>query len=197
MSGAPAETGRRDALRAAAGAVAAAAALPPEMAEAASAEFGFQDWLAIMNLLTAYTHHADGGHSRPVPGLDRPLPAPGTTLPPRGNLLYPDTLTMKTHHVTSNVSILPDGPDRASGTAYFTVFQATEDFPLQCIVTGVYRDKYRKVDGVWGFAERYYDFRLFGDLTRHAAEHVRVGPGKRVANYPVYGVPPYGTGSGK
>ena len=38
---------------------------------------------------------------------------------------------------------------------------------LHPILAGDYLDRFEQVDGVWRFAERVFDPRLFGDLSRH------------------------------
>jgi len=52
-------------------------------------------------------------------------------------------------HHTSTVSITVDGPDAASGHAYFTVFM---DHGVDH--WGRYQDTYTRVDGRWRFASR-------------------------------------------
>lgn len=84
----------------------------------------------------------------------------------QGAFVYSDG-TSRTHHMTTNLVIEFDGPDRATGQAYYTVFQQTETLPLQCIMTGLYRDRFEKADGVWRMTERKYETRLWGDLTHH------------------------------
>jgi len=46
------------------------------------------------------------------------------------NVIYPETGTLRTHHVTTNVIIEPDGSNRARTQSYFTVLQSAPDFPL-------------------------------------------------------------------
>ncbi len=76
-----------------------------------------------------------------------------------------------TRHVVSNVVVNVEGPERATGRSYFTVFQARPDFPLQAIIAGRYHDTFARVDGVWRFADRLILPDLVGDLSRH----LRVG----------------------
>jgi uncharacterized protein (TIGR02246 family) len=78
---------------------------------------------------------------------------------------YPDG-TPHSHHVTTNVVVRVDG-DEAGAQSYFTVFQATDEVPLQPIVTGRYEDRFARVDGAWCFARRAMDLRLVGDVSRH------------------------------
>ena len=73
----------------------------------------------------------------------------------------------RTRHVTTNLTIEPDGPNRAKTQAYVIVFQSLEDFPIQPIIGGTYYDKFEKMDGAWRFTERREEMSLFGDLSRH------------------------------
>lgn len=81
---------------------------------------------------------------------------------------YPDDGTPHTQHVITNVIV---EVDEAAGTAEarsrFTVLQALDDFPLQPIVAGRYRDRFERVDGAWRFCERCMMPEHFGDLSRH------------------------------
>lgn len=85
----------------------------------------------------------------------------------RSTRLYEDG-TPKTKHVTTNAIIEVDEESgTATSRAYFTVFQALEDFPLQPIIAGRYHDKFERIDGSWRFCERMMLPELMGDLSRH------------------------------
>src|ERR1700754_2966878 len=74
----------------------------------------------------------------------------------------------RTRHVTTNLIIEEDGPNRAKTQSYVIVFQSVgEDFPIQPIIGGTYNDKFEKVDGKWRFTERREEMSLFGDLRNH------------------------------
>jgi 3-phenylpropionate/cinnamic acid dioxygenase small subunit len=76
--------------------------------------------------------------------------------------------TPRTQHVMSNISITLDTEGRGAGANLrFTVFQALEDFPLQAIIAGRYRDRFAKDDTGWYFTERVMQPELMGDLSRH------------------------------
>jgi 3-phenylpropionate/cinnamic acid dioxygenase small subunit len=78
--------------------------------------------------------------------------------------------TPRTRHVTSNLLIEVDaGAGKATGRAYYTVFQAAEGFPLQPIACGSYLDHFERHDGAWRFAARSVQTRLVGDTSRHRA----------------------------
>ncbi len=76
--------------------------------------------------------------------------------------------TPRTKHVTANVDLTID---EDSGTAksqcYVTVFQQTEDFPLQAIFSGHYFDEFERVDGSWRFKKRDIRYNLVGDMSAH------------------------------
>jgi hypothetical protein len=62
--------------------------------------------------------------------------------------------------------------DEEGGTAtcrsYYTVFQQTDDLPLQPVVSGRYHDRFRRIDGEWWFAERDYTLLdMIGDVSQH------------------------------
>jgi hypothetical protein len=79
-------------------------------------------------------------------------------------VIYDDG-TPRTMHQITNVSVQVDGP-QARARSYFTVLQVTGQ-GLHPILAGEYRDRFALVDGRWRFAERVFDARLFGDLSRH------------------------------
>lgn len=81
--------------------------------------------------------------------------------------LYEDG-TPHTRHVITNpiIEISEDG-DSATCRAYFTVFQALPDFPLQPVIAGRYEDEFQRVNGTWRFAQRRMLPNLLGDLSHH------------------------------
>ena len=74
----------------------------------------------------------------------------------------------RTKHLTTNVAVEVD-EEAGSGLArsYFVVLQQTPELPLQPIVSGRYRDRFERVDGVWRFAERRVRTDHLGDLSAH------------------------------
>ena len=74
----------------------------------------------------------------------------------------------RTKHLTTNVAV---EVDEAAGSglarSYFVVLQQTPELPLQPIVSGRYRDRFERVDGVWRFAERRVRTDHLGDLSAH------------------------------
>ena len=89
------------------------------------------------------------------------------------NRRYPDPEggsggTARPRHFTTNLVL---DVDPKAGTArahsYYVVFQQTPKLPLQPIIAGRYRDRFRRIDGKWRFAERYIRVDLVGDLSQH------------------------------
>lgn len=75
--------------------------------------------------------------------------------------------TPRTRHVMTN-AIVEVADDNASATARssFTVFQATDGFPLQAILIGGYHDTFVN-DAGWRFARREIHVDLVGDTSHH------------------------------
>ncbi len=142
---------------------------------------------AIENLMFRYAECIDAGDFKSLAALF----AKARMLGPKGDVqgtgsaeieqiyhrstqLYADGTPM-TQHVTTNL-ILEIGPDgrSARGRSRFTVMQAVDGFPLQCVITGYYEDQfaYDEVDG-WHFTERRMKPKLAGDLSRHLKYELR------------------------
>ena len=137
------------------------------------------DSRAIENLVYAYAERIDAGDLDGVAELfrhGRLVPAPGVqiegveqvrSLYAGATRLYDDG-TPRTRHVTTNVSV-EVGDDASTGTArsYYTVFQQTDELPLQAIIAGHYHDTFRRLDGTWRFDTREIFVDLTGDLSHH------------------------------
>ena len=79
-----------------------------------------------------------------------------------------DDGTPRSHHVTSNLLIeISDDERTATCRSRFTVFQQTDELPLQPIIAGAYTDSFERVDGKWRFTERRMRPSLYGDLSKH------------------------------
>ncbi len=84
---------------------------------------------------------------------------------------YPDG-TPRTKHVVTNPIVAVDG-DTATCRSYYTVFQQTDDFPLQPVVAGRYHDRFERVEGQWRFSYRDYTLiDMAGDLSRHMTQPI-------------------------
>jgi 3-phenylpropionate/cinnamic acid dioxygenase small subunit len=146
----------------------------------------FSAYLQITNLLHRYAHLMDqadfDGVGRLFARADVYMPGDAgifrkdaaglADLFRRWNRVYPDTGTLRTRHITTNLILEEEGPDRARARCYVLVVQATPTFPLQPVIAGTYEDKFERVDGVWRFAERreeFKNFELVGDLSAHLA----------------------------
>jgi len=76
--------------------------------------------------------------------------------------------TPRTKHTTTNVSLeIDEANGAAKGHCYVTVFQQTDEFPLQPIFAGDYYDEFECVDGVWRFSKREIRNSLIGDMSAH------------------------------
>jgi 3-phenylpropionate/cinnamic acid dioxygenase small subunit len=82
--------------------------------------------------------------------------------------IHASTGTPLTKHLTTNVIIeLEKNSREASARSYYTVIQATDALPLQPIISGRYRDRFRKVDEKWQFASREMLVDLIGNCSEH------------------------------
>ena len=142
----------------------------------------FEDWHAIHNLLMLYAERIDAADFAGAAALF----AHGTYTLRRGDKTlmtlagateaeagfaratrrHPDG-TLRTKHVITNAIIEFQGDAAATARCYCTVFQGTDDFPLQPIAAGRYHDRFEKVGGAWRFAERVFVSHLLGDLSAH------------------------------
>ncbi|MEU1206245.1 nuclear transport factor 2 family protein [Nocardia sp. NPDC005825] len=136
------------------------------------------DTTAVTNLIAKYAELIDTGDFAGVGALFEDAEFIGNGGSVRGRaaiermftglvIRYEDG-TPRTHHVTTNIALEFDDPaTTATARAYFTVFQALPDLPLQAIAAGRYRDRFQCLDGQWRFAERQVTMHLTGDLSRH------------------------------
>ena len=82
--------------------------------------------------------------------------------------LYESTGNPQTKHLTTNVIIeINEDGRQGSARSYYTVVQATDSFPLQPIISGRYKDHFRKVKNEWQLASREMIVDLIGDLSAH------------------------------
>jgi 3-phenylpropionate/cinnamic acid dioxygenase small subunit len=134
---------------------------------------------AIENLLYAYAERIDAGDLAGVADLfrhGRIQAGPGVVFEGaeavRGmydsaTRLYEDG-TPHTRHVTTNVAVfVDDEAGTATSRAYYTVFQRTDELPLQPIIAGHYHDSFHRVGGEWCFDTREMFVDLTGDLSHH------------------------------
>jgi len=82
-------------------------------------------------------------------------------------IIYADG-TPRTKHSMSNISLeIDEERGRATGHCYVTVWQQTDNFPLQAIFAGDYFDDFERVDGKWRFTKRELCNSLIGDMSAH------------------------------
>lgn len=122
-------------------------------ASAPPRDIPFADYLAVKNLIATLSMQQDVEAKPADPAI----------------LVYPDTRSTRTHHIVSNQMLTLEAPGRITGYSYFTVFQAADGFPLQPIISGIYRDRFEKGAAGWKLAERKVEPRLWGDLRHHLA----------------------------
>ena len=82
-----------------------------------------------------------------------------------------DDGTLRTKHLTHNTIVQFDAENAARTRSVFTVYQATSELPLQCVITGRYHDTFEKVDDHWRFRDRLIIGDLVGDLTQHLRDN--------------------------
>lgn len=136
--------------------------------------------LAITNLLYRYTEAMDAGQLEDAAELFRnarikvrdraePLNEAGLLALWRTHVkLYPCGTPRTKHVVTNPIIEIDDNAGKATARSYYTVYQATEGFPLQLIASGRYHDEFERMDGTWGFSYRDYSLLdLMGDMSFH------------------------------
>jgi len=134
--------------------------------------------LAIHNLLYRYAEAIDGGrledaaalfrHARIKAGDNGTLDHAGLlVLWQRIIVLYPCG-TPRTRHLISNPILeIDEAAGIAEARSCYTVFQATEQLPLQAIASGRYLDRFARIDEEWCFTSREYRLDLVGDMSQH------------------------------
>ncbi len=136
---------------------------------------------AIENLMFSYAERIDAGDFEAIGELfarARILTADGEVqgegregvkaIYDRSTQLFEDGTPM-TQHVTTNLIFdFADDGRTARVRSRFTVMQQLPDFPLQCIITGYYEDRFAwDAEIGWHFVERRMRPKLLGDLSRH------------------------------
>ena len=140
---------------------------------------------SIENLIYSYAERIDAGDFAGVAALfrhGRSEAVPGVFIEGEDQVLglyesstrrYDDG-TPRTRHMTTNVTItVDDTGDTANARTYYTVFQQTEELPLQAIISGHYHDSFHLVDGGWCFDTRQMFVDLTGDLSHHLLFELR------------------------
>ena len=73
---------------------------------------------------------------------------------------------LRTKHLVAN-TVLEEVDGGIVARSSYLVLQATEDLPLQPIITGRYVDRFERHDGAWRWVERAFLVDQLGDLRRH------------------------------
>lgn len=141
------------------------------------------DSRSIENLIYRYAERIDAGdlpgvaalfrHGRieAVPGVFVDGEDQVRRLYESSTRLYEDG-TPRTRHMTTNVAIELDGTT-ATARSYYTVFQQTDELPLQPIISGHYHDSFHRLEGEWWFDTRQMFVDLTGDLSHHLLFELR------------------------
>jgi len=81
-----------------------------------------------------------------------------------------DTGGARTHHASTNLIIDVDlEHGAATCDSHYTMYQQTEELPLQVVLAGRNHDTFRLVDGEWRWHRRFIKVDLQGDLSHHLA----------------------------
>ena len=129
---------------------------------------------AIRGLIVAYGARLDGGDLDGVAALfaHATWRSGGRVLAGAAEVraVYDDVILYdgvpRTQHAMSNFVVHIDG-DVAIAQCSFTVFQATDGFPLQAVLAGRYHDTFARAETGWEFRDRVIYADLRGDLSRH------------------------------
>ena len=156
-------------------------------------KFEIADFCAIQKLVHSYPKRLDSGDLKGVGQLfaDADVYFERMEEPVRSNPkiiaeMFADFLRLyagkpRTRHAIVNLIIEPAETTavdpavlKATATSTVIVFQATDDLPLQPIITGDYHDRFERHNGSWRFSERRITNDLFGNLSAHGK--YEIGP---------------------
>lgn len=79
----------------------------------------------------------------------------------------------RTKHLVTNTVLAEDGDTDITARSSYVVFQATAELPLQPIIAGRYRDRFRRDGGAGGW--RWVERRYIADLVGHLSQHLGRG----------------------
>ena len=87
-------------------------------------------------------------------------------------IVYPDGTPRTKHVVTNPIIDVDEDAGTATSRSYYTVFQQTDEVPLQPVASGRYHDRFERVDGKWRFVYRDYSMLEFvGNINRHVRRY--------------------------
>lgn len=84
-----------------------------------------------------------------------------------GSLITLHDGEQRTKHLVANTVLEPEGDDALVARSSYVVLQATDDLPLQPIITGRYVDRFERAGDGWHWAERRFSTDLVGHLSQH------------------------------
>lgn len=83
-------------------------------------------------------------------------------------IIYPCGTPRTKHLVTNPIIKLDNSKRHATCRSYYSVYQSTENFPLQLIAAGRYYDEFEKENDSWHFSFRDYSMLDFtGNMRFH------------------------------
>lgn len=139
-----------------------------------------ESYIEIMNLVYAYPERIDSGDFAGVGELfadavfetEGGVPLVGSKAVQesfeRWTRRYPDDGTPKTRHCIHNPIVqIDEANDSAVVRYYVTVFQRTDDFPLQPVWANRYEDRFVRKDGRWRYAHRRGFTHMPGNVSAH------------------------------
>ncbi len=141
----------------------------------------------IMHLINQYAFTVDTGDLDGFAGLfehgewgvegTKPMVGKKELRDALSNLIIYKDGTPKTRHVITNVDLeISKEEGTAKGECYITVFQQTDELPLQTIFSGHYFDDFEFVDGSWRFRKRLICNVLIGNMSAHLKNASKVVP---------------------
>jgi 3-phenylpropionate/cinnamic acid dioxygenase small subunit len=87
-------------------------------------------------------------------------------------IVYPDGTPRTKHVVTNPIIEVDEDKGTATSRSYYTVFQQTDEVPLQPVASGRYHDRFERVDGKWRFVYRDYSMLdMVGSIGRHVRRY--------------------------
>ncbi|MEZ7978929.1 MAG: nuclear transport factor 2 family protein [Myxococcota bacterium] len=142
-----------------------------------------ESYIEIMNLVYAYPERIDAGDFEGVGELfanatfetegGEPLVGAKAVQEnfERWTRRYPDDGTPHTRHCVMNPIVEIDEPGNTAVVRYYvTVFQRTDEFPLQPVWANRYEDRFVRDGGQWRYQHRRGFGHMPGDVTQHLLE---------------------------
>ena len=142
-----------------------------------------ESYIEVMNLVYAYPERIDAGDFAGVGELFADAVFETEGAPPlvgseavqasfeRWTRCYEDDGTPHTRHCVMNPIVeIQEEEGTATVRYYVTVFQRTDEFPLQPVWANRYEDQFVRKDGKWRYAHRRGFEHMPGDVSAHLLE---------------------------